>query len=185
LKHQRHRHGLLTLHAVALLACQPAPGQSSTGRYLVTANAIDVGVGPGLCVAVDPADEHGVWWWEPGATGCDTRSTGPGLFQADRVVVPRAATGSPLVAPWGQVLPSSILHGLAPEGQVLQNAGRQDLTPESATFRLGTHSASRPFVDVRLVVEGDSIRAVDTGARATLVRRADLEVPEKPGPVRR
>jgi hypothetical protein len=102
-------------------------------------------------VAFDPADEHGVWWWEPGATGCDTRSTGPGVFHADRAVVPRAATGSPL----------------------------------ALTFRLGMHSASRPFVDVRLVLEDGSIRAVDTGARATLVRRAVLEVPEKPGPVRR
>jgi hypothetical protein len=35
-------------------------------RYVVTASPIDVRVGSGLCVAVDPSDPKGVWWWHPG-----------------------------------------------------------------------------------------------------------------------
>jgi hypothetical protein len=46
-----------------------------------------------LCVAIDPADAHGVWWWEPGQTGCETRSTGPGVFHAENATVSRY-TGS-------------------------------------------------------------------------------------------
>lgn len=137
---------------LALLACQPmGQGQSGAVRYLVTDTPLDVGVGPGLCVAVDPSDEHGVWWWEPGATGCSTRSTGPGVFPANRAVVPRPTPGAAL----------------------------------AVTFRVGTHSTTRPFVDVRLAVGGGSMRALETGARARLVRRPDLDVQEKPGPVRR
>jgi catechol 2,3-dioxygenase-like lactoylglutathione lyase family enzyme len=57
------------------------------GRYLVTSTAMDVGVGPGLCVAVDPQDPQGVWWWQPGASGCTSRSTGPQVFHADMAAV--------------------------------------------------------------------------------------------------
>ena len=57
-------------------------------RYIVTTAPIDIGVrGSGLCVAVDPADPQGVWWWEPGATGCSSRSTGPGVFRAESASV--------------------------------------------------------------------------------------------------
>ena len=34
----------------------------------MTSSAIDVGVGPGLCIAIDPRDPRGAWWWEPGAS---------------------------------------------------------------------------------------------------------------------
>jgi catechol 2,3-dioxygenase-like lactoylglutathione lyase family enzyme len=61
------------------------------GRYLVTSSAIDVGVGTGLCVAVDPHDPQGVWWWQPGASGCTSRSTGPTVFHADQAAVSRSA----------------------------------------------------------------------------------------------
>jgi hypothetical protein len=44
-------------------------------RYLVSERPIDVGLGPwGLCVALDPLDRQRVWWWEPGASGCRSRS---------------------------------------------------------------------------------------------------------------
>jgi hypothetical protein len=46
---------------------------------------------------------------------------------------------------------------------------------------LGTHSTTRPFVDVRLLIEDDSIRAPDTGATVKLQRRENLDVPEMPG----
>jgi hypothetical protein len=57
-------------------------------RYIVTTAPIDVGVRQGgLCVAVDPGDPQGVWWWEPGESGCSSRSTGPGIFRADEATV--------------------------------------------------------------------------------------------------
>jgi hypothetical protein len=45
-------------------------------RYVVTATPIDIGGGlPALCVAVDPEDPRGAWWWHPGRTGCDSRAS--------------------------------------------------------------------------------------------------------------
>ena len=61
----------------------------SAPRYMVTASPIDVGVGAGLCVAVDPTDPNGVWWWQPG-TDCSSRSTGPTVFRADNSAVTRS-----------------------------------------------------------------------------------------------
>jgi hypothetical protein len=69
------------------------PSAPADGRYLVTSSAIDVGLGnTGLCVAVDPSDAQGVWWWQPGAAGCTTRSTGPTVFHAEEAAVSRGAT---------------------------------------------------------------------------------------------
>lgn len=69
--------------------------RDSVPRYLVTASPIDVGVGSGrLCVAVDPSDPKGVWWWQPGKD-CSSRSTGPTVFHAEEAVVaasPQAGT---------------------------------------------------------------------------------------------
>jgi hypothetical protein len=85
--------GIAIAAVVALLATagcrRPAP---PAGRYLVTATPLVVGLadGKGLCIAVDPGDPHGVWWWEPGASGCARRSTGPGVFHADQAVVSRS-----------------------------------------------------------------------------------------------
>ena len=45
----------------------------------------------GMYVAIDPANPHGAWWWEPGKTGCASRSTGPTVFPADRADVRTAA----------------------------------------------------------------------------------------------
>jgi hypothetical protein len=69
------------------LACRSSA--PSVTRYIVTATPIDVlGVAhPGLCVAVDPTDAQGVWWWEPGRSGCSSRSTGPTVFRAERATV--------------------------------------------------------------------------------------------------
>ena len=49
---------------------------SAASRYLVTTTPIKItGISKPLCVGVDPTDAHGVWWWEPGQTGCSGRST--------------------------------------------------------------------------------------------------------------
>lgn len=125
---------------LAVIACQPA------ARYLVTERAIDVGDGIRLCIGVAPADKDAVWWWRPGATGCDSRSTGPGVFHAEGATVSRS-------------------------------------TPARRTavgFRLGTHSATRPFIDVRLVVENGRMRAVESGASVALLPRESLDLPEAP-----
>ena len=51
--------------------------------------------------------------------------------------------------------------------------------PVHGSFRLGTHSSARPFVDVQLVIEKDEFMVVETGSRARAARRNDLNVPER------
>jgi hypothetical protein len=56
-------------------------------RYVVTASPIDVRVGSGLCVAVDPSEAKGVWWWQPGKD-CSSRSTSMVFDAEEAAVVP-------------------------------------------------------------------------------------------------
>jgi hypothetical protein len=105
---------------------------------------MDVGVGSGLCVAVDPLDREGVWWWEPGASGCSSRSTGPNVFHAEQATVSLSAQSGPV----------------------------------ALSFRLQTHSAARPFVDVRLVLENGNMRVIETGAQVPIRQRSDLDSTE-------
>jgi len=73
----------LLLLGALLVGCQTF-GRTNA-RYVVTATPFNLlGTGhPGFCVAVDSADAQGVWWWEPGRSGCSSRSTGPKVFPAD------------------------------------------------------------------------------------------------------
>jgi hypothetical protein len=84
-----HRSAFLALLLAHVIGCRSAPvAQSSRTRYVTTITPIAVGLGAlKLCIAVDPADPHGVWWWEAGATGCATRSTGPTVFRGDQASV--------------------------------------------------------------------------------------------------
>lgn len=50
----------------------------------------------------------------------------------------------------------------------------------SISFRLGTHSAVRPFIDVRLIIEQDTMRSLESHDSVSLQRRRNLDVPEKP-----
>ena len=136
-----NRCAVIVLAAVTV-ACRPALPRPA---FLVTQTPINVGVGPGLCIAIDPNDEHGVWWWEGGASGCSSRSTGPGLFHPE---------------------PASVSHPTSETTEV--------------AFRLGTHSSTRPFIDVRLRVEHGQMRAIDTDARVAVQPRSDLDIPEMP-----
>ena len=103
-----------------------------------------------MCVAVDPADPQGVWWWEPGQSGCSSRSTGPGVFRAGQAtVVTRTESAKTEV---GFRLH---LHGLP-------------------------GSTMPSFVDVRLAIQDGNMLAAATGAWVTTGRRNDLDVPEKP-----
>jgi hypothetical protein len=137
----------LLVLAFLLTACRSiSPSHAHLPRYLVTVTPIEVGLGTlGLCIAVDPLDQHGVWWWEPGASGCATRSTGPSVFHADEATISTMKPG-----------------------------------PTTVGFRLQTHSSTRPFIDVRLLMEGNSMRAVQSGAQVALQRRSDLDVHEMP-----
>ena len=112
----------------------------------MTTSAINVSLSIRLCIAVDPGDPHGVWWWEPGADGCTSRSTGPTVFHGDEAAVSRTA--------------------------------RPEVT--AASFRLGLHSRTPSFLDVRLAIEDGRMRSLDTGAAVALQRRNDLDVPEQP-----
>lgn len=138
---------LLALLASQVFACRAArTPQPSRARYAATATPIAVGLGNlGLCIAIDAADPRGVWWWEPGASGCATRSTGPSVFRGDE-----ASVSSPA-----------------------RNA-------TNASFRLQTHSDTRPFIIVRLTMTGNTMTSLDTGSQATLQPLNDLEIPEIP-----
>ena len=63
-------------------------------RYTVTATPLDVigGNHPGLCIAVDPSDKQGVWWWEPSPAGCSTSINFPRVFPAQQATVARAGS---------------------------------------------------------------------------------------------
>ena len=141
------RLGWLFLAVPALLGCRPTPPPASrTERYLATERPVDIGVGPGLCVAVDLNDTTGVWWWEPGRSGCASRSTGPGVFHPEAATVMRSA-----------------------------QSGAYEVR-----FRLGTHSTTRPFIDVRLLVEGGTMKMAGANEGVRLVDRSDLAIPEMP-----
>ena len=66
----------LVLSCFVLCGCQ-AP-KKPLPRYIVTAVPFDAaGNGTGICVAIDPVDAAGVWWWQPGPSGCSTSILGP------------------------------------------------------------------------------------------------------------
>ena len=81
---------LAVFACLPLICCRPLP------RYIVTTSPIGVvGVGhPGLCVAVDPTNPKGVWWWEPGRSGCSSRSTGPSAFRGENGSVVATPSGA-------------------------------------------------------------------------------------------
>ena len=139
---------VMLLLAVALAACRTAPHSTPTAsRYIVTAMPIDVGVvSTELCIGVDPADPGGVWWWEPGASGCDTRSTGPDVFHADRAVVAARRGSTPIAVSFRMQL------------------------------KRAPTSTLPAFADVQLVVDDGAIRAVASGVQVAAARRADLSL---------
>ena len=80
----------LLLLVLPLGGCRTAAPAS---RYIATVTPMNL-LGPGhtgLCIAIDPADAQSAWWWEPGTSGCGTRSTGPTLFRVPATVAARSS----------------------------------------------------------------------------------------------
>ena len=67
---------------------------ASQPRYIVTSTPLKVidPAHPGLCIAIDPKDPKGVWWWDAGRFGCTDRSSS--TMAADRACVARATAGT-------------------------------------------------------------------------------------------
>jgi hypothetical protein len=146
------RHHLLIVALAGLVAgaCRPSTtSQDGEGRYIVTAEPINIGVGSGrFCIAADPADPQGAWWWEPGPKGCSSRSTGPAVFHAENATVSPSKQG-----------------------------GATDIRFRVG-LHTAANSSSPPFADVWIVLADGRMRALATGAQVSTVRRKDLDVPE-------
>jgi hypothetical protein len=67
---------------------------ASQPRYIVTSTPLKLidPAHPGLCIAIDPNDPKGVWWWDAGRSGCTDRSSS--TMSADRASVARATAGT-------------------------------------------------------------------------------------------
>ena len=138
---------LVTLDLVACRSTltQPVP------RFFVTAAPIDVGISAvGLCIAVDPGDPEGIWWWEPGRSGCLSRSTGPGVFHAENATV--VARGR--------------------SATIDLHFRLQLITGPAVT--------GPRFADVRLVMRNTDLRSIASGTQVSIERRHDLDMPEGP-----
>jgi hypothetical protein len=139
------------LAILLLVACRSMRTHDEPPQYFVTATPLAVGGGPReLCVAVDPIAPSGVWWWEPGRSGCSSRSTGPGVFHGDDAKVARRARSATIDAHFRVPL-----------------IVRPDLTMPN-------------FADVNLTLQDGYIQSVASGTRVSIEKRRDLEVPERP-----
>ena len=65
---------------------------ASHPRYIVTSTPLKVidPAHPGLCVAIDPKDPKGIWWWDAGRSGCTDRSSSTMAADGARVAGPIA-----------------------------------------------------------------------------------------------
>jgi hypothetical protein len=129
---------------LVVLGLTPVACQSGVPRYLVTTAPIDLGVPPSDCIAINPTDSQGIWWWEPGQSGCSTRSTGPGVFHADGATVVATAASAPIDVRFR-----------------LQRI-------------VGPGSTQSPFVDIQLTIQDGYMRVSGSAARVQVERRNDL-----------
>lgn len=139
------------LICLGLGACRFAPRSTpAVPRFIVSGAPLGFidGRHPGLCVAVDPSDPKGVWWWEPGRSGCSSRSTGPDVFPAnDATVTSRRDTLDVEVRFRVQLI-------------------------------VGPGSKGPDFRDVRLVLRDGRMEVVGSTLSVSTLRRHDLLLPE-------
>jgi hypothetical protein len=76
--------------AVSLLGWSPGAAQP-VAPYIATTTPIQVGPRNHLCIAIDPLDPSGVWWWNSGVLGCATRSSD--IIRASEATVSRLRDG--------------------------------------------------------------------------------------------
>ena len=142
---------IAVLICLGLGACRSGPRSApAVPRFVVSGAPLGlINVQhPGVCVAVDPSDPKGVWWWEPGRSGCSSRSTGPDVFPAnDATVVSRPDTLDVDVRFRVQLI-------------------------------VGPGSTGDDFRDVRLVLSANRMQVVGSTASVSTVRRIDLVLPE-------
>jgi len=140
--------------AVASATCRSTPvARPRSPHYVVSADPISVRSGPGgLCVAIDPADPNGVWWWGPGRSGCSTRNTIPGPHQENA-------------------------KGLTALFQVTDAVVSRDKAGATeARFRLPMHGPP-DFVDVDLIIHNGHMLCVATGAQVRARQMSHLDIP--------
>lgn len=137
----------LLVAALSGTACATRP---AAREFIVTAEPLDVGVVDAkLCIALDVHTKDGVWWWQPGASGCDSRSTGPTVFRGESAVI----------NPW------HMARGHSAEFQL------QRIMPADST--------ESPVAVVRLVSREGTMTAVATTATVPTSVRRDLDIPAR------
>lgn len=143
--------------ALALQASSvPAASRLQRSAYVVTSDPISVHPGPGgLCVAVDPADPTGIWWWGPGRSGCASRNTMPG---------PRQENAKGIAA---------LFHAV----DAAVSTDSSEIV--HARFRLGMHGQPE-FIDVDLTVRAGVIRCTSTLVEVQAKRPDILDIPFEP-----
>ena len=141
---------------VVLVFATETTSQPARSKYVVSAEPIRVHTGPaGLCVAIDPVDRAGIWWWGPGRSGCTTRNT----------ETHENATGIAAL-----FHPTDAVVSMDPSGTV------------HAHFRLGLHA--RPgepeYLEIDLTAESDAIRCTSTQATVKVKWLNVLDIPLDP-----
>jgi hypothetical protein len=143
----------VTLAFVALMTstgCRSAALSAPTPQYIVTSTPITVFENFKICVAIDPADPNGVWFWGAGhPSGCSSRST----FAAE------GATGI-----------KALDH--ARDGSVQ----RRGVSSSLVRFRVPMHPPPE-FVDVDLVFQPGQVLCVSTGSKVSTTLRSNLDIP--------
>jgi hypothetical protein len=138
---------LLLAAALSAMACATRP---AAPEFIVTTEPLNVGVvSAKLCIALDVDTKDGVWWWQPGASGCDSRSTGPTVFRGE----------SATINTW------HMNRGHSAEFQL------QRIMPPGST--------ESPVAVVRLVSREGTMTAVATTATVPTSVRRDLDIPER------
>ena len=121
-----------------------------SGRYIVTAAPLDVGARIPLCLAVEPGNPKGIWWWEPVESDCSRRSTGPGVFHGENARV-MTSTTTP--------------------GAVSASFRLQLIT--------ANNSSGPTYKDVVVAVSSVAIRVEGSAVAVKTTRRGDLDIPER------
>lgn len=139
-----------------LVVAWGTPPALAQAEYVVTLDPIRIDSGPGgICIAIDPADRAGVWWWGSGRSGCATRNT---MAQPNQESVTGLAV---LFHPVDAVVSHT------PAGET------------EARFRLALHGPP-DHVDLVLIVRGDQLESSPTGMNVGIKRVRQLDIPLLP-----